>query len=103
MSREKGVSQLDIMLECSTGELLTRAAFMHHDDQGHDALEHHAVLGGSDETVGVGKKDEKEVGKVRKEEVCMDDLISMYWVRPRHNSGQVRAGKKPGPNFISLV
>ena len=32
-----------MMLECSTGELLARAAFMHHDDQGHDALRHYAV------------------------------------------------------------
>ena len=35
-----------MMLECSTGELLARAAFMHHDDQGYDALMHHAVLKG---------------------------------------------------------
>ena len=35
-----------MMLECSTGELLARDAFMHHDDQGHDALMHHAVLSG---------------------------------------------------------
>ena len=42
-----GVSQphnVDMMHECSTGELLSRAAFMHHDDQGHDALKHHVVL-----------------------------------------------------------
>ena len=44
-----GVSQphrVGMMLECSTGELLTRAAFMHYDDQGHDALRHDAVLKG---------------------------------------------------------
>ena len=35
-----------MMLECSTGELLTRALFMHHDDQGHGALMHHAILKG---------------------------------------------------------
>ena len=34
------------MLEYSTGELLTRAAFMDHDDQGYDALRHDAVLKG---------------------------------------------------------
>ena len=31
-----------MMLECSIGELLARAAFMHHDDQGHYALLHYA-------------------------------------------------------------
>ena len=44
-----GVSQphkVSMMLECSTGELLIRSAFMHHDDQGHDALRHDAVLKG---------------------------------------------------------
>ena len=35
-----------MMLECSTGELLTRAAFMHPDEQGHDALRHHGILKG---------------------------------------------------------
>ena len=35
-----------IMLECSPGELFARAAFMHHDNQGHDALRHCAVLKG---------------------------------------------------------
>ena len=35
-----------MMRECSTGELLARAAFMHHDDQGYDALRHDAVLKG---------------------------------------------------------
>ena len=34
------------MLECSPGELLTKAVFMHHGDQWHDALRHHAVLKG---------------------------------------------------------
>ena len=38
--------RVGIMLECSTGELLARAAFMHHDDQGHDALRYHSVLKG---------------------------------------------------------
>ena len=36
-----GVSQpgrVVMMLECSTGELFASAAFMHHDDQGNDAL-----------------------------------------------------------------
>ena len=33
-----------MMRECSTGELLARAVFMHPDDQGHDALMHYAVL-----------------------------------------------------------
>ena len=32
------------MLECSTGKLLAMAAFMHHDDQCHDALMQYAVL-----------------------------------------------------------
>ena len=35
-----------MMLECSTGELLARTAFMHHDDQGNDVLMHYAVLKG---------------------------------------------------------
>ena len=35
-----------MMLECSTGELLARAAFMHHDDQGYEAFRHYAVLKG---------------------------------------------------------
>ena len=42
-----GVSQsrrVGMMLKCSTGELLTSAAFMHHDDKGNDALMHHSVL-----------------------------------------------------------
>ena len=30
--------------ECSNGRLHARAAFMHHDDQGHDAVTHYAVL-----------------------------------------------------------
>ena len=41
-----GVSQpnkVDMMFECSIGKLLTRAAFMHLDDQGHDALRYHAL------------------------------------------------------------
>ena len=33
-----------MMLESSAGELLARAAFMHHDDLGHDALRHDAIL-----------------------------------------------------------
>ena len=44
-----GVSQpsrFGMMLECSNGKLLARAAFMHHDDQGHDALRHDAVFKG---------------------------------------------------------
>ena len=35
-----------MMLECSTGELPTRVAFMHHDSQAHDALKPYAVLKG---------------------------------------------------------
>ena len=35
-----------MMLECSPGDLLAMAAFMHHDDQGHDALIQLAVLKG---------------------------------------------------------
>ena len=35
-----------MMLECSTGQLIASAAFMHHDDQGHDALMYDAVLRG---------------------------------------------------------
>ena len=41
-----GMSQpcsVGMMLECSIGELLTRVAFMHH-DQGHNALRHDAGL-----------------------------------------------------------
>ena len=44
-----GVSQphrVGMMLEYSSGDLIARAAFMHHDDQGHDVLRHHAVLKG---------------------------------------------------------
>ena len=44
-----GVSQprrVGMVLECSTGELLASAAFVHHDDQGYDAFRHHAVLKG---------------------------------------------------------
>ena len=36
--------KVDMMCECSTGELLAGAAFMHHDDQGHDALKQYAAL-----------------------------------------------------------
>ena len=35
-----------MMHECSIGELLTGAAFMHHNDKGHDALKHYAALKG---------------------------------------------------------
>ena len=38
--------RVDMMFECSTGKLLARAAFMHYDDQGYDALMHYAVLKG---------------------------------------------------------
>ena len=38
--------RVGMMLECSTGGLLARAAFMHHDNQGHDVLRYHAVLKG---------------------------------------------------------
>ena len=43
--------RVSMMLECSIGELLAgkllaRAAFMHHEDQGHDALRHHTALKG---------------------------------------------------------
>ena len=33
-----------IMLEYSTDELLTRAALMHHDDKGHNAIKQYAPL-----------------------------------------------------------
>ena len=39
-------SMVVMMHECSPGELLLMAAFMHHEDQGHDALRHDAVLKG---------------------------------------------------------
>ena len=42
-----GVSEprrVGMMPECSTGNVLGRAAFMHHDDQGHDALMYYADL-----------------------------------------------------------
>ena len=35
------------ILECSTGELITRATFTHHDNQGHTALKHYAALKGN--------------------------------------------------------
>ena len=38
--------QPSMMLKCSTDELLARASFKHHGDQGHDELKHHAVLKG---------------------------------------------------------
>ena len=44
-----GVSQshtVSAMIEYSTDDLLSGAAFMHHDDKGHDALRYHAVLEG---------------------------------------------------------
>ena len=47
MSTPLGVAQSHWavrMLVCSTGYLLTRASFMHHDDQGKDALMHYAAL-----------------------------------------------------------
>ena len=31
--------------ECSPGELLARAAFMHHDHEGHNVLKHYAASG----------------------------------------------------------
>ena len=40
------LESIGMMLEGSADELLARAAFMHHDDQGQDALMHHAVLKG---------------------------------------------------------
>ena len=40
------LNPVGMMLECWTGELLPRAAFMHHDNQGHDALMHYAALKG---------------------------------------------------------
>ena len=33
-----------MMLECSSGELLARAAFMPYNDLGHEALNYHAFL-----------------------------------------------------------
>ena len=44
-----GVSQpcrVGMMPECSPGQLLTRAALMHHDDQVNDALMDYAFLKG---------------------------------------------------------
>ena len=38
--------KVDMMLECSPGELLARAAFMHHDNHGHAALMRYAILKG---------------------------------------------------------
>ena len=37
-------NRVGMMLECSSGESLARAAFMHHDDQGYDALMHYTVI-----------------------------------------------------------
>ena len=39
-------SMIGMMHECSPGDLLTRAAFMHHADQGHATLKHYAALKG---------------------------------------------------------
>ena len=36
--------RIRMMHSCSPVELLTRAAFMHHDDQWHTALKHYAAL-----------------------------------------------------------
>ena len=33
-----------MMHECSIGELLTRAAFLHHDDSGHDTVKQYVAL-----------------------------------------------------------
>ena len=52
-----GLSQppkVGMMLQCSPGELLTRAAFMHHDDQGHGALINYAVIKGLNGSYDVG-------------------------------------------------
>ena len=38
--------KIGMMLECSTGELLSSAAFMYHDDKGYHALKHFAGLRG---------------------------------------------------------
>ena len=38
--------RVGMMLECSPSQLFARAAFMQHDDQGHDALMHYAVIKG---------------------------------------------------------
>ena len=35
-----------MMLGCSTGGILSRAAFMHHDEHGHDAFMYYAVIKG---------------------------------------------------------
>ena len=35
-----------IMLQCSHGDLLTRAAFIHHGDKQHSTLKHYAALKG---------------------------------------------------------
>ena len=38
--------RIGMMHECSAGELLARAAFMRHDDEGHSILKRYAVLKG---------------------------------------------------------
>ena len=40
-----------MMLECSTGELLAKAAFMHHIDKGHSTLKHYVALKGLMEVI----------------------------------------------------
>ena len=43
--------RVGMMHECSTGKLLARAAFMHHDDKWHNALKQYAALKGLIESV----------------------------------------------------
>ena len=46
LNNAKKMTFFVMMHQCSPGELLSRAALVHHDDQGHDALRHHAILKG---------------------------------------------------------
>ena len=36
--------RVGMMLKCNTGDLLTKAVFVHHDDAGYTALKHYAGL-----------------------------------------------------------
>ena len=37
------ICRVGMMLECSPCELLSRAVFMHHDDEGHNALKQYST------------------------------------------------------------
>ena len=60
------------MYECSPGELLTRAAFMHPDNEGYTSLKHYAAL----KLTGLNLTfAEVEVGSTAALRVCSVDLV----------------------------